>query len=73
MELFFCFSCNLNAILLAPNYDKPIDTACQVLQHGLVKIPHKKVMKKYQCGGAASFLCVAVTVCDLFYNQLTVC
>jgi hypothetical protein len=36
MVLFFCFSCNLNAILLAPNYDKPIDTACQVLQQELV-------------------------------------
>jgi hypothetical protein len=35
-EIFFCFTCNLNAILLAPTFDTPVDTACQVLQHQLV-------------------------------------
>ncbi len=38
LELFLLFTCNLNAILLAPNFDTPVDTACQVVQYGLV--PH---------------------------------
>ena len=35
--IFWCFTCNLNAILFAPEYDTKVDTACQVLQHNLVR------------------------------------
>jgi hypothetical protein len=34
--IFWCFTCNLNAILFAPEFDKKIDTACDVVQRNLV-------------------------------------
>ena len=35
--IFMCFTCNLNAILFTPSYESRVDTACQVLEHQLVK------------------------------------
>ena len=37
MVIFMCFTCNLNAILFIPSYESRVDTACQVLEHRLVR------------------------------------
>jgi hypothetical protein len=35
--LSLCFTCNLRAILLMPEYEGFVDTACDVVQHNLVR------------------------------------
>jgi hypothetical protein len=34
--LSLCFTCNLRAILLMPEYEGFVDTACDVVEHNLV-------------------------------------
>jgi hypothetical protein len=36
--IFWCFTCNLDAILFAPSYEGRVDTACDVLDHHLVRV-----------------------------------
>jgi hypothetical protein len=35
--LSLCFTCNLRAILLMPEYEGFVDTACDVVEHNLVR------------------------------------